>query len=129
MPGGSHFSFCINKYHLSQISPNPFWDLEIFFVCAREGTRKAVKKTCRWHVFRLWESPSDSRRIRYGCGWNLNTSDAQKRWYNSTFLNSPIRTLAPKYRLPLTGRPIFLGSMSIVGVEFFYSILQNVQIL
>ena len=21
------------------------------------GTRKAVKKTCRWHVFRPWESP------------------------------------------------------------------------
>jgi len=22
-----------------------------------DGTRKAVKKTCRWHVFRPWESP------------------------------------------------------------------------
>ena len=35
------------------------------------GTRKAVKKTCRWHVFRPWESPSKYRRIRHGCGWIL----------------------------------------------------------
>ena len=27
------------------------------FSGARGGTRKAVKKTCRWHVFRPWESP------------------------------------------------------------------------
>ncbi|MDY2557486.1 MAG: hypothetical protein SOW29_03955, partial [Candidatus Faecousia sp.] len=26
------------------------------------------------------------RRIRNGCGWNLNTSEAQKRWYGCTFL-------------------------------------------
>ena len=25
------------------------------------GTRKAVKKTCRWHVFRPWESPFCAR--------------------------------------------------------------------
>ena len=27
------------------------------------GTRKGVKKTCRWHVFSPWESPSKFRRI------------------------------------------------------------------
>ena len=27
------------------------------FAYARDGTRKAVKKTCQWHVFRPWENP------------------------------------------------------------------------
>jgi len=36
----------------------------LFFGARR--TRKAVKKTCRWHVFRPWESPSTYRRIRKG---------------------------------------------------------------
>ena len=40
----------------------------IFLLCGY-GTRKAVKKTVRWTVFRPWESPLVFRRIRYGCGW------------------------------------------------------------
>ena len=35
---------------------------EVFFLLY--GNRKAVKKTCRWHVFRPWEIPFVS-----GCGW------------------------------------------------------------
>ena len=27
-----------------------------------DGIRKAVKKTCRWHVFRPWENPAVSGR-------------------------------------------------------------------
>ena len=42
----------------------------------RFGARKAVKKTCRWHVFRPWESPLNLRRIRYGCGANSNMFDS-----------------------------------------------------
>ena len=38
-----------------KISAHPFGYL--LFYCF-DGTRKAVKKTCRWHVFRPWESPS-----------------------------------------------------------------------
>ena len=33
------------------------------------GTRKAVKKTVRWTVFRPWESPSDSGCIRKDVDW------------------------------------------------------------
>ncbi len=43
----------------------PFWGDRFFG--ARDGTRKAVIKTCRWHVFRPWESPADFRRIPQGC--------------------------------------------------------------
>ena len=70
----------------------PFGIWRYFCLRKRGDSRKAVKKTCQWHVFRPWESPSDSRRIRYGCGWNLNTSDAQKRWYGRTFGKSYITT-------------------------------------
>jgi len=31
------------------------------------GNRKAVKKTCRGHVFRPWEIPSFRECSRYGC--------------------------------------------------------------
>ena len=65
------------------------------FVCTRDGTRKAVQKTYRRRVFRPWESPSDSKRIRYGCGWNLNMSDGEKSLVRVHCLKSPIRTLAP----------------------------------
>ena len=30
------------------------------------GIRKAVKKTCRWHVFRPWENPSKTDGTPYG---------------------------------------------------------------
>ena len=65
------------------------------------GTRKAVKKTCRWHVFRPWESPSKSRCIRYGCRWILNTSDAEKVLVRTHFRKSAIRTRTPKKRSSL----------------------------
>ena len=48
----------------------PFGYLD--FLCGG-GTRKAVKKTCRWHVFRPWESPSGFGRIPEGCGQNQTT--------------------------------------------------------
>ena len=51
----------------------------------RDGTRKAVKKTCRWHVFRPWESPLNLRRIQYGCGSNSSMSDVKKSWYIALF--------------------------------------------
>ena len=57
------------------------------FFGARRGTRKGGTspqtgaKSVRWTLFSPWESPSDSRRIRYGCGWNLNMSGAEKSWY------------------------------------------------
>ena len=42
------------------------------------GTRKGGTspqtgvKSVRWTLFSPWESPSNSRRIRYGCGLDLN---------------------------------------------------------
>ena len=39
---------------------------ELFY--GDNGIRKAVKKTCRWHVFRPWENPFLSERIPLGCG-------------------------------------------------------------
>ena len=45
---------------------------------------------------RAWESPSNSIHIRYGCGLNLNMSDAEKALVRAHFSKSPIRTLAPK---------------------------------
>ena len=35
----------------------------ILYFYALNGIRKAVKKTCRWHVFRPWENPLIARRI------------------------------------------------------------------
>ena len=29
----------------------------VLFIYGDNGIRKAVKKTCRWHVFRPWENP------------------------------------------------------------------------
>ena len=55
---------------------------EIF--CARDGTRKGDTspqtgvKSVRWTLFSPWESPSNSRRILYGCGLNLNIYETQK---------------------------------------------------
>ena len=37
-----------------------------------DGVRKAVKKTCRWHVFRPWENPLVSGRTPCGCGQKSN---------------------------------------------------------
>ena len=53
-----------------------------------DGTRKAVKKTCQWHVFRPWESPTKSRRIRYGCGLILIICKIQKSWYERFSVDS-----------------------------------------
>ena len=39
----------------------------IFCFMIRCGNRKAVKKTCRWHVFRPWEIPFVSERSQQGC--------------------------------------------------------------
>ena len=50
--------------------------------------------------YRAWESPLNLRRIKTGCGSNSNMSDAEKVLVQRTFLKSPIRTLAPKKRLP-----------------------------
>jgi len=58
---------------------------------------------------RAWESPSNSRRIRYGCGLNLNMSDAEKALVRAHFSKSPIRTLAPKKRGYLW-YPLFFGA-------------------
>ena len=44
----------------------------IFFIYGRNGTRKAVKKTVRWTVFRPWESTLLCRCIRYGCRCKAN---------------------------------------------------------
>ena len=89
-------------FHFSIYSQNSGYPLrgDRNFLCS-DGTRKAVKKTCRWHVFRPWESPSNSRRIRNGCGLNLNMSENEKVLVHGTFPESPKRTLAPKKRLPL----------------------------
>ncbi len=77
---------CGFESHLShQNIGHPVRGARYFY--ARDGTRKAVKKTCRWHVFRPWESPSDLRRIRYGCGSNLSISDVNECCYKRIFRN------------------------------------------
>ena len=59
-------------------------------------TRKAVKKTCRWHVFRPWESPSKSRCIRYGCRWVLNMCDAEKPLVRAHLFNKFYKSIGTK---------------------------------
>ena len=38
----------------------------------KDGRAKRGKKVSGGHFFSPWESPSASRRIRYGCGWKQN---------------------------------------------------------
>ena len=74
-------SFCFQTH--------PVWmwmEAELFFTSPLwvsgfllyvEGTRKdgratRGKKVSGGHFFSPWESPSASRRIRYGCGWRQN---------------------------------------------------------
>ena len=64
----------------------------------RIGIRKAVKKTCRWHVFRPWENPLLHRRTPCGCGYGAILFDAA----------NPIITLRPKNWNPLLRVPVFL---------------------
>ena len=43
-----------SHYPPHKIKPHPCgWG----FILSDDGIRKAVKKTCRWHVFRPWENP------------------------------------------------------------------------
>ena len=72
--------------------------------------RRPGKEVSGGHFFSSWESPSNLRRIPEECGSNWNLSDAKKMLIRRAFSKSPISPLAPKYRLPLTGRPIFLCS-------------------
>ena len=65
-----------------------------------EGTRKAVKKTCRWHVFRPWESPFDLRRIPLGMWIKSEYLLRRKVLIRRAFPKSPIRTLARKQDNP-----------------------------
>ena len=61
----------------------------------REG-----KKVSGGHFFSPWESPSNSRRIRYGCGWNLNVPDTEKVLVSRAFSKNPVRTFVPKKNNP-----------------------------
>ena len=52
------------------------------------------------HFFSPWESPSNSRRIRYGCGLHLNVSDTEKVLILCTFSKKfykNIRTQKSRY--------------------------------
>ncbi|MDD7673902.1 MAG: hypothetical protein PUJ12_03805, partial [Oscillospiraceae bacterium] len=65
------------------------------FSGARDGTRKAGQISVRWiHLFSLWESPSDSRRIPWGCGWNLNWFDVPEVLVRAHFPKNPVSPLA-----------------------------------
>ena len=82
------------------------------FLC-RDGTRKGGTspqtgvKSVQWILLSPWDSPLNLRRIRNGCGSNSNMSDVEKVLVQRTFLKNPIRTLAPKIGLSLTGWPNF----------------------
>ena len=56
-------------------------------------TRKAVKKTCRWHVFRPWESPPISQTHPLGMwmGYGFILTDFSVIWVPS-FLGMDGRT-------------------------------------
>ena len=80
--GGFNFIFCNSrKFHFGEGEISP-WQCHDFIKTNRassqtgrlflfslgcNGTRKAVKKTVRWTVFRPWESPLLCRCIRFGC--------------------------------------------------------------
>ena len=70
--------------------------------CRRQGN-----KVSGGHFVSPWESPSKSRCIQYGCRWILNMSDFEKVLVRAHFFEGPIRTLAPKIGLSLTGWPNF----------------------
>ena len=63
--------------------------------------------------YRAWGSPSNSRRIRYGCGLNLNMSDAEKALVRAHFSKSPIRTLAPR-ESPYRTFPLIFCKLSLI---------------
>ena len=63
--------------------------------CRRQGN-----KVSGGHFVSPWESPSDFRLIRYGCGGNLNMSNSEKTLVWQRFLKNPIRTLAPLKKDP-----------------------------
>ena len=93
---GSNPSFSAIK------NPSPFgWG--IFY--GGEGDRiwKAVKKTCRWHVFRPWENPWTCERTHTGCGRvsicvsvfsNLLVEIVYCKWYTIFESIEPLETSA-----------------------------------
>ena len=89
----SHYPPQKNRRYL-RISPVFIW------FWADNGIRKAVKKTCRWHVFRPWESPWNLRRIWYGCGSNSNISYVLNHCYKRVFEKSYKNTVTKQLQIP-----------------------------
>jgi len=56
-----------------------------------DGIRKAVKKTCRWHVFRPWENPLISGCTPCGCGQKSNMCDFRNPLISLRPLVNPYR--------------------------------------
>ena len=58
----------------------------ILYFYSLNGNRKAVKKTCRWHVFRPWENPGVSMKDKLSAGAKTPTAFCGGAFMNGILL-------------------------------------------
>ena len=72
----------------AKIWADPFGSAHIFMLrwdSKERPDRREGKKVSGGHFLSSWASPSNSRRIRYGCGMNLDMHNVEICWYSCTF--------------------------------------------